>query len=85
MEQIKILIIEFHDLDYCGNRTIYQIIDSAMSKILKKFDVCHIHANNWKDTVLVNNINFLKLRSNFLNKKFTKYKRNKKSTPYIGL
>ena len=65
-DQIKILIIEFHDLDYCGNRIIYQIIDSAMSKILKKFDVAHIHANNWKEPTLINQYEIsLKLRGYF--------------------
>ena len=84
LEQIKILIIEFHDLEYCGNRTIYQIIDSSMSKILKKFDVCHIHANNWKDTVLVNQYQFpSNLEVTFLNKKFTKYKKKITNLPHI--
>tara|TARA_B100000965_G_C19540738_1_gene735464 strand:- start:454 stop:1251 length:798 start_codon:yes stop_codon:yes gene_type:complete len=84
LDQIKILIIEFHDLDYSGNRTLYQIIDSAMSKILKKFDVCHIHANNWKDTVLVNKYEFpSNLEVTFLNKKFSKYKKKIKNLPHL--
>ena len=75
LDQIKILIIEFHDLEYSGNRTIYQIIDSTMKKILKNFDIAHIHHNNWKNMTLVSN---LKIPSNlevtFLNKKFVKKK-----------
>lgn len=83
LNQVKILVIEFHDLEYAGNRTIYQIIESTMSKILKKFDVCHIHANNWKDTVLVNKYEFpSNLEVTFLNKKFTKYKKKIKNLPH---
>ena len=82
LDQVKILVIEFHDLEYAGNRTIYQIIDSTMSKILKKFDVCHIHANNWKDAVLVNKYEFpSNLEVTFLNKRFTKFKKEIKNLP----
>ena len=36
LDQIKILIVEFHDLEYSGNRTLYQVIFSVMEKLLKK-------------------------------------------------
>ena len=32
LDQIKILIVEFHDLEYSGNRTLYQAILSVMQK-----------------------------------------------------
>lgn len=83
LDQIKILVIEFHDLEYSGNRTIYQIIDSTMNKILKKFDVAHIHANNWKNLVSVNEYKFpSNLEVTFLNKKFTKHKFKIKNLPH---
>ena len=55
-----------------------------MSKILKKFDVCHIHANNWKDTTLVNKYEFpSNLEVTFLNKKFSKCKKKIKNLPHL--
>ncbi|MAL64474.1 MAG: hypothetical protein CMF94_00070 [Candidatus Marinimicrobia bacterium] len=75
LDQIKILIIEFHDLEYSGNRIIYQMIDSVMKKILKKFDVAHIHPNNWKEPTLINGLKFpSNLEATFLNKNFVKSK-----------
>ena len=83
LDQIKILIIEFHDLEYSGNKILFQIIESAMKKILNKFDVAHIHANNWKDQSIVNKYKFpSNLEVTFLNKKFVKSKSKVKNLPH---
>ena len=83
LDQIKILIIEFHDLEYSGNRIIYQMIDSAMKKILKKFDVAHIHPNNWKEPTLINGLKFpSNLEVTFLNKLFVKTKSSIQNLPH---
>ena len=83
LDQIKILIIEFHDLEYSGNRTLYQAILSVMEKLLKKFDVAHIHPNNWKASSLVNKFFFpSNLEVTFLNKSFVKTKSSIQNLPH---
>ena len=83
LDQIKILIVEFHDLEYSGNRTLYQLIVSVMEKILKKFEVAHIHPNNWKTPSLVNKYIFpSNLEVTFLNKSFVKSKSNIQFLPH---
>ena len=83
LDQIKILIVEFHDLEYSGNRTLYQTILSVMEKLLKKFDVAHIHPNNWKASSLVNKYFFpSNLEVTFLNKSFVKTKSSIQNLPH---
>ena len=70
LKKMKILIIEFHSLEYSGNPLIYNMIKSSMKKLLKYFDICHIHPNNWKKVTKVNNYNFpSNLEVTLINKK----------------
>lgn len=83
LDQIKILIVEFHDLEYSGNKTLYQLIFAVMEKLLKKFDVAHIHPNNWKAPSLVNKYFFpSNLEVTFLNRSFVKTKSSIQNLPH---
>ena len=46
LEKFKILIIEFHNFEQILNEFSFLNIQKAISKILKDFNVCHIHPNN---------------------------------------
>jgi len=45
-ELFKIVIIEFHFLEKLYNRLSYNIFFSSVEKILKSFQIAHIHPNN---------------------------------------
>lgn len=44
--KFRILVIEFHSLDSLFDRTKFNSIDLVFKKLLKNFDVVHIHPNN---------------------------------------
>jgi len=46
LELFKIMIIEFHFVEKIYNRLSYNIFLSSIKKILKSFEVSHIHPNN---------------------------------------
>ena len=46
LRKFRIMIIEFHYLDNLSDRIGFQLIDLAFAKILKDFEVVHIHPNN---------------------------------------
>ena len=46
LKEIRIVIIEFHNLEMLCEENTYQIINSIKQKILKHFYVAHIHPNN---------------------------------------
>lgn len=46
LKRFRIIIIEFHKLDSLLDKFGYQIINTAFRKLLKHFDVVHIHPNN---------------------------------------
>jgi hypothetical protein len=46
LKRFRIIIIEFHKLDSLLDKFGYQIINTAFRKLLKNFDVVHIHPNN---------------------------------------
>ncbi len=67
---IKILIIEFHSIKSKKNLFIQSI-----KKLLKNFDIVHIHANNYFN-LTKNDTFFEVLEVTFVNKKINKYKKN---------
>ena len=84
LNKFKILVIEFHHLEYSGIQLIYKIIKSAMEKLLKNFEIAHIHANNWKKKTKINNFKFpSNLEVTFLNKKFVITKENLTKLPHL--
>ena len=46
LDKFRILVIEFHRLDFLFDRMIFNSIDLTFKKILKNFEVVHIHPNN---------------------------------------
>jgi hypothetical protein len=46
IKKFKIMIIEFHDFEYIGNKFSLKIYQQLFKKILKNFDIAHIHPNN---------------------------------------
>ena len=50
LELFKVMIIEFHFLEKLYNRLSYNIFSSCIKKILKSFEIAHIHPNNCQGT-----------------------------------
>lgn len=46
LQRFKIIIIEFHYFDQVFNHFSYELINSTINKLLKHFEVAHIHPNN---------------------------------------
>ena len=51
--KFRILVIEFHQLHELLNPAGFQLIDLTFRKLLKTFDIVHIHPNNCLDSVAV--------------------------------
>jgi hypothetical protein len=47
LSKFRILVIEFHGLDNILNSMRFDIINQTFSKLLKDFEVVHIHPNNY--------------------------------------
>jgi hypothetical protein len=45
-KKFRILVIEFHGLDSLFDRLGFELIELAFTKILKNFEIIHIHPNN---------------------------------------
>ena len=46
LQKIQIMVIEFHHFEQVLTKMGHLVINSALQKILKYFDVAHIHPNN---------------------------------------
>lgn len=46
IKKFKIMIIEFHNFEFIGNKLSIKIYKQVFEKILKNFDIAHIHPNN---------------------------------------
>lgn len=46
LNRFRIIIIEFHRLDALLDRYGYKLIDTAFRKLLRNFEIVHIHPNN---------------------------------------
>jgi hypothetical protein len=51
-DKFRIIIIEFHMFDQVFNKSGHQLIASCFYKLLKSFEIVHIHPNNCSDTVV---------------------------------
>lgn len=47
LEKFRILVFEFHGLEHVFDPMGYELISLAFSKLLRSFDVVHIHPNNY--------------------------------------
>ena len=56
LNRFRILVIEFHGLDLLFNRMGFELIDSTFTKLLKNFEIVHIHPNNCCAPAVVSDI-----------------------------
>lgn len=54
LNRFRILVIEFHNLDRLFNPIGFEFINLTFAKILKNFEVVHIHPNNYFEPVECN-------------------------------
>jgi hypothetical protein len=50
LKKFRIIVIEFHKLDSLIQKSGFELIDLTFSKLLKYFDIVHIHPNNVHET-----------------------------------
>lgn len=75
LDQFRIMVIEFHNLDRLFNSIVFRLFSSVFEKILKSFHVVHIHPNNCYGGEIVKrgNVEIPKVMEfTFLNKKRAK-------------
>lgn len=77
LNRFKIIIIEFHNLERITNKFLFEFYSGSINKILKHFDVCHIHPNNKsRNFTITNKLKIPQvLEVTFLNKKLSKQKK----------
>jgi hypothetical protein len=46
LNRFRIIIVEFHDLDQMLNKTSCTLIDQCFRKLLRDFEIVHLHPNN---------------------------------------
>jgi hypothetical protein len=51
LDQFRIIVIEFHDLDRIFDPSAFSLILSCFEKLLRSFHVVHIHPNNYCEVV----------------------------------
>ena len=56
LDKFRILVIEFHGLDSLFNRMFFDLIYLTFTKILKNFEVVHIHPNNYCNPIEYNEV-----------------------------
>ena len=47
LKKFKIIVIEFHDLEYLFDRFGFNLINLCFEKLLKDFEIVHMHPNNY--------------------------------------
>jgi hypothetical protein len=79
LRRFRIMVIEFHDLDELFNKFGFKFINLVFKKILKQFEVVHIHPNNSNKPFGYLNyqgfhaMEFTFLRKDRIEKKFPEY------------
>jgi hypothetical protein len=56
LSRFRIIVIEFHFLDLISNIFAYELVNNTFNKILKNFEVVHIHPNNSEKMVKIRGI-----------------------------
>jgi|TARA_B110000027_G_scaffold106774_1_gene113484 hypothetical protein len=83
LKRIKILIIEFHHLEFLTNEVFLETFKSVIKKLGNYFEVNHIHPNNCCGTSEINNVIFPNVMEvTFLNKEFVKVKEKVNKLPH---
>ncbi len=72
LDQFRILVIEFHALDRLFDSFVFNMYSSCFEKLLKSFEVVHIHPDNSGECVKRGNIEVpVMMEFTFLNKRRT--------------
>jgi len=75
LKRIKILIIEFHHLQFLTNQVFLDIFKSVIIKLRNFFEINHIHPNNCCGISKINNVSLPNVMEvTFLNKELVKEK-----------
>jgi|TARA_Y100000389_G_scaffold199253_1_gene237306 hypothetical protein len=83
LNMFKVMIIEFHYLEKLNNNLIYEIFCNTIKKIMRNFEVAHIHPNNCNGTFPVSGEKLpTALEITFLRKDLCRYKKNVESLPH---
>jgi len=83
LSEVKIMIIEFHGLEFVGNIFFHTILKSTLEKINLYFTAVHIHPNNSSGMHRVGKTNIPSaLEVTFLNNKFITSKSKIKQWPH---
>jgi hypothetical protein len=70
LNQFRILVIEFHDLERLFDPFCFPLLSSSFGKLLQFFDVVHIHPNNYCGTLKRRGVEIpLLMEFTFLNKR----------------
>jgi hypothetical protein len=70
LNQFRIMVVEFHYLDWLFDPFSFRLLSSCFDKILEHFNVVHIHPNNCCGSVRVGSVEIPRLLEfTFLNKK----------------
>jgi hypothetical protein len=53
LSRFRIICIEFHELDHLFSPFAFAIMEPVLTKLLRQFDVVHVHPNNWTEAAAV--------------------------------
>ena len=77
------LVIEFHNLHMLGSSGGFLLIDSAFKKLLKNFDIVHIHPNNCTKAIKIRDFEIPPVMEfTFLQKKANAVRKNVTDFPH---
>lgn len=83
LDQFRIMVIEFHELDELFDAFVFTLISSCFEKLLQSFYVVHIHPNNCSGVVKRGEIAVPQsMEFTFLNKKRAKRKTAQTAFPH---
>jgi hypothetical protein len=83
LKKFKIIVIEFHDLDYLFDRFGFNLINLSFEKLLQDFEIVHIHPNNYLTPINFKNYSIPPLMEfTFLRKDRVKEKRLATTFPH---
>ena len=81
-KKIQVMVIEFHHFEHVLNKMGYLVVKNVLQKVLKHFDVAHIHPNNCCGSYKIKELVIPStLEITFLNKELTLKKEKIESIP----
>jgi hypothetical protein len=84
LDQFRIVIIEFHNLDHLFDASVFDLLASCFDKLLKSFHVVHIHPNNCSGVIKNGDIEIPQIMEfTFLNKRRARSVRDAVAFPHI--